>query len=66
MTDAIVKTEKRGDVALVRLDDGKANAMGMALITELSAALAQAEKDAKAIVLVGRPDASPRASTSRP
>ena len=55
MTDAIVKTEKRGDVALLRLDDGKANAMGMALVTELSAALADAEKSAKAIVLAGRP-----------
>ena len=51
----VVSFERRGDLALVRLDDGKANAMSMALIGELTAALDRASKEAKAVVLFGRP-----------
>lgn len=51
----IVSFEQRGSVALVRLDDGKANAISMALIEGLGAALDRASADAKAIVLTGRP-----------
>src|SRR4051812_45520620 len=36
------------------MDDGKANALGSAMIDELLAAIAQAEGEASAIVLAGR------------
>ena len=43
-------------VAIVRMDDGKANALSVAMIDELLVALARAEGEAKAMVLAGRPD----------
>jgi enoyl-CoA hydratase len=45
-----------GNVAIVRMDDGKANALSEAMIDGLLDALARAEEEASAIVLVGRPD----------
>lgn len=51
----IVTFERRGDVALVRLDDGKANAMSTPLIAGIGAALDRAAAEAKAVVLMGRP-----------
>ncbi len=41
-------------IALVRMDDGKANALSYGLMDELDAALTRAEAEAKAVVLVGR------------
>jgi len=41
-------------VAVVRMDDGKANALSVAMIDALLAALDRAEREAKAIVLAGR------------
>jgi enoyl-CoA hydratase len=52
---SVVSFELRGDLALVRLDDGKANAMSAPLIEGLTAALERATKEAKAVVLFGRP-----------
>ena len=43
-----------GSIAVVRMDDGKANALSEAMIDGLLAALVRAEKEASAIVLVGR------------
>jgi enoyl-CoA hydratase len=51
----VVSFELRGDLALVRLDDGKANAMSAALVAGVEAALERATKEAKAVVLFGRP-----------
>jgi len=45
-----------GTTALVQMDDGKANALSDAMITELGEAFDRAEKEANAIVLTGRPD----------
>lgn len=45
-----------GSTALVQMDDGKANALSDAMITELGEAFDRAEKEASAIVLTGRPD----------
>jgi enoyl-CoA hydratase len=45
-----------GSTALIRMDDGKANALSEAMIAELGEALARAEKEATAVVLAGRPD----------
>ena len=42
------------DIALIRMDDGKANAINFEMITALNAALDTAETEAKAIVLAGR------------
>jgi enoyl-CoA hydratase len=46
--------ELKGDVALIRMDDGKANVINQAMIASLNAALDEAEASAKAIVLSGR------------
>jgi enoyl-CoA hydratase len=43
-----------GDVAVITLDDGKANALSFAVLDGLNEALATAEASAKAVVLVGR------------
>lgn len=41
-------------LAIVRMDDGKANALSVAMIDALLGALDRAEREAKAIVLAGR------------
>ena len=43
-------------VAVIRMDDGKANALSVAMIDGLLAALTRAEDEASAIVLTGRTD----------
>src|SRR5262249_18933203 len=43
-------------VAVVTMDDGKANALSTAMIDSILAALARAESEAKAMVLIGRPE----------
>ncbi|MGF1454717.1 MAG: crotonase/enoyl-CoA hydratase family protein [Alphaproteobacteria bacterium] len=50
-----VATEMHGDVALVTMDDGKANAVSMAMLDVLEPALDDAAGTAKAVVLAGRP-----------
>jgi enoyl-CoA hydratase len=55
MSDSPVTYERNGDVAVLRLDDGKANAVSHRLIDDLTAALDEAEADARAVVLLGRP-----------
>jgi enoyl-CoA hydratase/carnithine racemase len=45
-----------GTTAIVQMDDGKANALSDAMITALLEALTRAEKEAGAMVLVGRTD----------
>jgi enoyl-CoA hydratase len=56
MTADLLTYTLEGNVAIVRMDDGKANALSNAMIDALVGALARAEKDAAAMVLVGRPD----------
>jgi enoyl-CoA hydratase len=46
--------EIANDIALVRMDDGKANAINFEMLAALNAALDKAEAEAKAIVLAGR------------
>ncbi|HEY4239186.1 MAG TPA: crotonase/enoyl-CoA hydratase family protein [Kofleriaceae bacterium] len=45
-----------GTTAVITMDDGKANALSIAMIDSLVAALDRAEGEAKAIVLAGRPE----------
>lgn len=47
--------ELRDDVALLRLDDGKANALGHEMIAAIAEALERAAREARACVLSGRP-----------
>ncbi|WP_160354242.1 crotonase/enoyl-CoA hydratase family protein [Sphingorhabdus profundilacus] len=46
--------EITNDIALIRMDDGKANAINFEMIAALNAALDTAEAEAMAIVLAGR------------
>lgn len=46
--------EITNDIALIRMDDGKANAINFDMLASLNAALDTAEAKAKAIVLTGR------------
>jgi enoyl-CoA hydratase len=46
--------EITNDIALIRMDDGKANAINFDMVAALNEALDKAEADAKAIVLAGR------------
>lgn len=46
--------ERHGDVHVLRMDDGKANVLSHAMLDALNAALDDAEKSARAVVLVGR------------
>lgn len=51
-----VSLETSGDVAIIRLDDGKANAISPAVLSALNSALDQAEEAQQAILLLGRPE----------
>jgi enoyl-CoA hydratase len=51
----ILSFEKRGDVALIRMDDGKANALSPEMVRALTEAFGRAEREARAVVLSGRP-----------
>ena len=51
---SLVSFEVRDGVALVRMDDGKANALGYAMMDALDGALDRAEKEASAVVLAVR------------
>ena len=46
--------EINGDVAVITMNDGKANAINPLMLASLNAALDQAEKQARAVVIVGR------------
>ena len=50
-----ITTEINDDIALITMDDGKKNAITPQALTELNAALDEAESGAGAVVLSGRP-----------
>lgn len=50
-----VSVESSGDVTILRLDDGKVNALSPAVFEALSAGLDAAEQADQAVLLVGRP-----------
>ncbi|HJN52466.1 MAG: crotonase/enoyl-CoA hydratase family protein [Pseudomonadales bacterium] len=52
---SIVNYEQQGDVAIVTMDDGKANAMNPDMAEAINSALDKAEASAKAVVITGRP-----------
>src|SRR5215475_2216116 len=55
MADDPVRYALHERVAVLSIDDGKANALSPALIAALHAALDRAEREAAAVLLVGRP-----------
>ena len=44
------------DIALITMDDGKANAISLTMLDAVNAALDEAEKSASVIILTGRPE----------
>lgn len=50
-----VRYELRDAVAVITLDDGKANALSPRMIAAINGALDRAEREAQAVVVVGRP-----------
>ncbi len=55
MSNDSVHYELHDSIAIIRLDDGKANAVNHASIKGLTAGLARASQEAKAVILTGRP-----------
>ena len=56
MSDPIVRYELVDNVATITMDDGKANALSIAMIEQVVAALDRAKTEAGAVILPGRPD----------
>lgn len=54
MSSSPVQTTLHDDVAVIRMDDGKANALNPAMLTALAEALDRATREASAVVLTGR------------
>ncbi len=54
MTDKL-HYEQVGDVAVITLDDGKANACGFAMLEAIGTALDRARLETRAVALIGRP-----------
>jgi len=44
------------DIAVITLDDSRANAINPSMLSALSLALNRAEKEARAVVITGRPE----------
>ena len=55
MSDTLIEYELRDGIAIISLDDGKANVFSPAMISAIEGALDQAEQEAKAVVFAGRP-----------
>lgn len=54
MSESLVHFELSADVAVLRMDDGKANALSPEMLDALDHAFDRAEAEAKAVVLTGR------------
>ena len=50
----LLSYQREGDIAVITMDDGKANALSLAMLDALRDTLARAEKEQAAIVLAGR------------
>ena len=51
---ANVTYERRDEIAVLTMDDGKANAINCEMIEEINALLDRAEGEAKALLIMGR------------
>jgi len=52
---ALVECKLQSNYTLISMDDGKANALGFDMLAQLGAALDEAERAAKVVVIAGRP-----------
>jgi enoyl-CoA hydratase len=55
MSESVVSYELEESLAIVRIDDGKANALSPGLVGAVDEALDRAEKEARCLVIAGRP-----------
>lgn len=55
MESLIVQYALEDKVAIITMDDGKANALSPTMIAELDGALSRAETEAQAVIIAGRP-----------
>jgi enoyl-CoA hydratase len=55
LSTTAVRVERRGDVSLVTIDDGKANAVSLELVDGLLRVIAAEATSSRALVLAGRP-----------
>ena len=55
MSDTLATYELRDGVGIITMDDGKANAISVAMQNAINAALDQAEKDNVPVIFTGRP-----------
>ncbi len=55
MESSMVQYAQHDSVALITMDDGKANALSPTMVSALSEAFDRAEKEADAVILAGRP-----------
>tara|TARA_R110002096_G_scaffold16898_15_gene58277 strand:- start:65882 stop:66583 length:702 start_codon:yes stop_codon:yes gene_type:complete len=55
MESPIVQYETHDSIAVITMEDGKANALSPTMLDALSEAFDRAEKEAKAVILAGRP-----------
>ena len=51
----LLNFECEGDIAVITMDDGKANAAGFDMLEAINGALDRAEAEAKAVIVMGRP-----------
>jgi len=55
MSERALTYELDGKVAVISLDDGRANAVGHDLIEDMHGALDRAEREARTVMIIGRP-----------
>jgi enoyl-CoA hydratase len=55
MAEEALRYELQDDVAVLKMDDGKANAISPAVVEQMNALLDRAEDEAKGVLWVGRP-----------
>lgn len=51
----LVETKHQANYTLIQMDDGKANALGFDMLTQLNVALDSAEEAGKPVIICGRP-----------
>jgi enoyl-CoA hydratase len=54
MADPIATLSKEGDISIIKLDDGKANAFSHDMLSQVNELLAKVPRDSGALVIIGR------------
>ena len=53
MTDSIATLSQEGNISIIKLDDGKANAFSYAMLEKVNELLAEVPRDSGALLLLG-------------